>query len=90
MSVYVLAANVKKRLNLDASLYTLLTLLSLTLFEKMPLAQAIPGSGYEILEGDQCKQRLGALVCVGSHLPFECWSDSQSSLLHALAPCTGR
>ena len=40
MSVYVLVAIIKKRLNLDASLYTLLQILSVTLFEKMPLQQA--------------------------------------------------
>ena len=34
VSVYVLVAIVKKRLNLDASLYTLLQILSLTSFEK--------------------------------------------------------
>ena len=43
VSVYVLVAIVKKRLNLDASLYTLLQVLSVTLFEKMPLQQAFPG-----------------------------------------------
>jgi hypothetical protein len=43
VSVYVLVAIVKKRLNLDASLYTLLQILSVTLFEKMPLQQAFPG-----------------------------------------------
>ena len=37
VSVYVLVAIVKKRLGLDASLYTLLQILSLTLFEKMPI-----------------------------------------------------
>ena len=36
VSVYVLVAIVKKRLKLDASLYTLLQILSVTLFEKMP------------------------------------------------------
>ena len=40
VSVYVLVAIVKKRLNLDASLYTLLQIFSLTLFEKMPIQQA--------------------------------------------------
>jgi hypothetical protein len=44
VSVYVLIASVKKRLNLDALLYTLLQILSVTLFEKMPLQQAFPGS----------------------------------------------
>jgi len=40
VAVYGLIAIVKKRLNLDASLYTLLQILSVTLFEKMPLQQA--------------------------------------------------
>ncbi len=39
VSVYVLVAIVKKRLNLDASLYTLLQIFSVTLFEKIPLNQ---------------------------------------------------
>ena len=43
VSVYVLVAIVKKRLDLDASLYTLLQILSVTLFEKMPLHQALAG-----------------------------------------------
>ncbi len=37
VSVYVLVAIVKKRLHLDASLYTLLQIFSVTLFEKIPL-----------------------------------------------------
>ena len=41
ISVYVLVAIIKKRLNLDAPLYTLLQILSLTLFEKMPIWQAL-------------------------------------------------
>jgi len=43
VSVYVLVALVKKRLNLDASLYTLLQILSVTLFEKMPINQTLAG-----------------------------------------------
>jgi Domain of unknown function (DUF4372)/Transposase DDE domain len=43
VSVYVLVAIVKKRLNLDASLYTLLQILSVTLFEKIPIDQALAG-----------------------------------------------
>ena len=39
VSVYVLVAIVKKRLKLEASLYTLLQVLSVTLFEKLPLDQ---------------------------------------------------
>jgi len=56
VSVYVLVAIVKKRLNLDASLYTLLQILSVTLFEKMPLQQAFPGSDYKMLDGVPCNQ----------------------------------
>jgi hypothetical protein len=41
VSVYVLVAIVKKRLKLEASLYTLLQVLSVTLFEKLPLDQAL-------------------------------------------------
>jgi hypothetical protein len=47
VSVYVLVALVKKRLNLDASLYTLLQIFSLTLFEKMPLQQAFADTDYK-------------------------------------------
>ena len=37
VSVYVLVAIIKKRLDLDVTLYTLLQVFSVTLFEKMPL-----------------------------------------------------
>ena len=37
VSMYVLVAIIRKRLNLDASLYTLLQIFSITLFEKIPL-----------------------------------------------------
>ena len=39
--VYVLVAIIKKRLNLNASLHTLLQILSVTLFEKLDLAEAL-------------------------------------------------
>lgn len=41
VSTYVLIAIVKKRLNLSASLYEILQILSLTIFEKMPLDQLL-------------------------------------------------
>ena len=41
VSVYVLVAIVKKRLKLPASLYQILQILSLTLFERMPLNQLL-------------------------------------------------
>ena len=56
VSVYVLVAIIKKRLNLDASLYTLLQIFSLTLFEKMPIQQAFAGSNYISDQGDTTNQ----------------------------------
>ena len=50
VSAYVLVAIVKKRLNLSASLYEILQILSLTMFEKIPLdqllAQTAAGENY--------------------------------------------
>lgn len=56
MSVYVLVAIVRKRLNLDASLHTLLQILSLTLFEKMPLHEAFMQKEYISHETKDHKQ----------------------------------
>lgn len=44
VSVYVLVAIVRKRLGLEASLYQILQILSITLFEKMPILQALQAS----------------------------------------------
>lgn len=44
VSVYVLVAIVKKRLHLEASLYSLLQILSVTLFEKISLEQSLTDS----------------------------------------------
>ena len=58
VSVYVLVAIVKKRLRLDASLHTLLQILSLTLFEKMPILQAfsqVPAAFDDLADGNQLK-----------------------------------
>ena len=41
--VYVFVAIVKKHLTLNTSLYTLLQILSVTLFEKIPIDQALAG-----------------------------------------------
>jgi hypothetical protein len=48
VSVYVLVAIIKKRLNLGADLYTILQVLSLTLFEKSSLEQMLIGSDFMI------------------------------------------
>jgi hypothetical protein len=44
VSVYVLVAIVRKRLGLEASLYQILQILSVMLFEKIPIFQALQGS----------------------------------------------
>jgi Transposase DDE domain/Domain of unknown function (DUF4372) len=47
VSVYVLVAIVRKRLALEASLYQILQILSVTLFEKTPILQALQASDSE-------------------------------------------
>jgi IS4 transposase len=56
VSVYVLVAIMKKRLNLQASLYTLLQILSVTLFEKMAIHQTVTGTEYKLNDDAQCNQ----------------------------------
>ncbi len=46
VSVYVLIAIVKKRLKLDASLYTILQVLSVTVFNKTPINRMFTDSDY--------------------------------------------
>jgi hypothetical protein len=41
VSIYVLVAIVRKRLGLEVSLYQILQILSVTLFEKAPILQAL-------------------------------------------------
>jgi len=47
VSVYLLVAIMKKRFEIKASLYTILQILSVTIFERMPLLQAITGRDYK-------------------------------------------
>ena len=56
ISVYVLIAIVKKRFGLEASLYTILQILSLTLFEKMPLDQLLNNQALQTLDPADDKQ----------------------------------
>ena len=46
VSVYVLIAIIKKRLGIKENLYTILQVLSITVFEKTPLVQAVSGETY--------------------------------------------
>lgn len=56
ISVYVLVAIVKKRLNLKHSLYTILQILSVTLLEKIQLLQALSSMEDDDTNGDSCNQ----------------------------------
>jgi Transposase DDE domain/Domain of unknown function (DUF4372) len=56
VSVYVLVAVVRKRLGLHASLYQILQILSVTLFEKTPILQALQPSDSEDVSLDFSNQ----------------------------------
>jgi hypothetical protein len=56
ISVYVLVALAKKRLGLEQSLYTILQVLSLNLFEKTPIFQVFSTMDYEVEEDGSFKQ----------------------------------
>jgi hypothetical protein len=56
VSVYVLVAIVRKRLRLEASLYQNLQILSVTLFEKTPILQALQVSDSDFDLGDSGNQ----------------------------------
>ena len=47
ISTYVLVAIMKKRLKIHSSLYTILQILSISLFEKTPILQALTVDGYK-------------------------------------------
>ena len=56
IAAYVLVAIVKKRFGSEASLYTILQILSLTLFEKTPLDQLVAGIAPETAESQMPNQ----------------------------------
>ena len=47
ITVYVLVAIIKKRMKIEHSLYTILQILSVSIFEKMPIFQAFTEIGYK-------------------------------------------
>jgi len=56
VSTYTLIAIVRKELHLDASLYTLLQILSVSVFEKTPLLQAFSETIHKTEPHDSCNQ----------------------------------
>jgi hypothetical protein len=57
VSIYVLVAIIRKRLGLEASLYQILQILSVTLFEKTPVLRALQETDFENDLGD-CGNQL--------------------------------
>jgi len=57
VSTYLLVAIIKKELGLEQSLYTILQVLSISLFEKMPILQAFSPK-YELVQNDHCYKQL--------------------------------
>ena len=58
ISVYVLVAIVKKELHLDGSLYRMLQICSVTIFEKTPISQALSLADDQTDLDDLCKQLI--------------------------------
>jgi IS4 transposase len=58
VSIYVLVAIVRKRLSLEASLYQILQILSVTLFEKTPILRVLQAPDYENEPGDPGNQLI--------------------------------
>jgi hypothetical protein len=56
VTVYVLVAIIRKRLNLEASMHTLLQILSVTLFEKLDLAETLTSTADEQKQPDFANQ----------------------------------
>jgi hypothetical protein len=56
IAVYVLVAIVKKQMHLDLSLYTILQILSVTLFEKTPILEALSTVQHQESEDTPCNQ----------------------------------
>jgi hypothetical protein len=56
ITVYVLVAIVKKQMHLDLSLYTILQILSVTLFEKTPILEALSTVQHQESEDTHCNQ----------------------------------
>ena len=58
VSVYVLVATIKKRLNIPLSLYTILQILSVSVFEKMPLDHILTKTDYTMNQPDDPNQLI--------------------------------
>ncbi len=69
ISIYVLVAILKKRLGIEHSLYTILQILSVTVFEKMPVVAALSAAADTFTDGDISKP-VAALRLLTGHYCF--------------------
>ena len=58
VAVYVLVAIIKKRLNINLSLYAMLQILSVSVFEKMPLVQILTDNDYNMKQTNTTNQLI--------------------------------
>ena len=58
ISIYVLVVIINKKLNLDLNLYTILQILSVTLFEKVSILQVLMEAGYKTDDIGSCNQLM--------------------------------
>ncbi len=58
ISVYVLVAIIKKQLDLELNLYTILQILSVNLFEKVSILQVLMEAGYKTDNADFSNQLM--------------------------------
>ena len=56
--VYVLVAIVKKRVKSEESLYSILQILSVNAFEKVPMAELLTEIASQFGDGDSCNQLI--------------------------------
>ena len=58
VAVYVLVSIIKKRLNINLSLYTMLQILSVSVFEKMTLVQILTNNDYNMKQTNTTNQLI--------------------------------
>jgi hypothetical protein len=81
VAVYVLIAIVRKRLALEASLYTLLQVISVTVFEKVGMKSALSpiADRSEADMRDWCKTGGQAAIAAGGHESLAGWNFCPNS-----------
>jgi hypothetical protein len=89
VSIYVLVAIVRKRLGLEISLYQILPVLSVTLFEKTPILQALqppdPQTGFT-----QLRPALSRAPASANLSTVKAWNSRRFILAIRISHCVAR